>query len=193
MAKIILESGSILSFKGDALICFCDSDLTLKKNNRILQTFFEKTKLNSSQKNVINKSYGQSKEREDNLLKELSAIGFCEIGNAVITKAYDIDVKHFIFVPYIDNDNPNDKLNFVLFHRALRSAFTLANLYGVKSLAVPILRTKIAKKELMDKVISQVFDTKKETTLNEKELTDIIVAISKEFEGQTLEEIFIYR
>lgn len=193
MIKIILESGNILSFRGDALICFCDSDLTLKKNNRILQTFFEKTKINSSQKNVINKSYSQSKEWEDNLLKELSAIGFCEIGNAVITKAYDIVVKHFIFVPYIDNDNSDNKLNFVLFHRALRSAFTLANLYGVKSLAVPVLRTKIPKKELMDKVISQVFDTKKETTLNEKELTDIIVAISKEFEGQTLEEIFIYR
>lgn len=193
MIKIILESGNILSFKGDALICFCDSDLTLKKNNRILQAFAAKTKLNSSQKNVINKSYSQSKEQEDNLLKELSAIGFCEIGNAVITKAYDIDVKHFIFVPYVDNDNPNNKLNFVLFHRALRSAFALANLYGVKSLAVPILRTKIAKKEFMDKVISQVFDTKKETTLNEKELTDIIIAISKEFEGQTLEKIFIYR
>ena len=193
MVKIILESGSILSFKGDALICFCDSDLTLKKNNRILQTLFEKTKLNSSQKNVVNKSYAYSKEQEDNLLKELSAIGFCEIGNAVITKAYDIGVKHFIFVPYIDNEDSNDKLNFVLFHKALRSAFTLANLYGVKSLAVPIIRTKIPKKEFMDKVISQVFDTKKEVTLNEKELTDIIIAISKEFEGQSLEEIFIYR
>lgn len=193
MTKIILESGNILSFKGDALICFCDSDLTLKKNNRILQTFFEKTKLNSSQKNVINKSYSQSKEQEDNLLKELSAIGFCEIGNAVITKAYDIDVKHFIFVPYINNDNPNDKLNFVLFHRALRSAFTLANLYGVKRLAVPILRTKIAKKEFMDKVMSQVFDTTKKEILSEKELTDIIIAISKEFENQSLEEVFIYR
>jgi len=193
MIKIILESGNILSFKCDALICFCDSDLTLKKSNRILQAFFEKTKLNSSQKNVINKSYSQSKEQEDNLLKELSAIGFCEIGNAVITKAYDIDVKHFIFVPYIDNDNPNDKLNFVLFHRAIRSAFTLANLYGVKSLAVPILRTKIAKKEFMDKVMSEVFDIKKQEALSEKELTDIIIAISKEFENQSLEEIFIYR
>lgn len=193
MTKIILESENILSFRGDALICFCDSDLTLKKNNRILQTFFEKTKLNSSQKNVINKSYSQSKEWEDNLLKELSAIGFCEIGNAVITKAYDIDVRHFIFVPYINSDNPNDKLNFVLFHRAIRSAFTLANLYGVKSLAVPILRTKIAKKEFMDKVISQVFDTKSKEVLSEKELTDIIIAISKEFENQSLEEIFIYR
>lgn len=193
MVKIILESGNILSFKGDALICFCDSDLTLKKNNRLLQAFFEKTKSNSSQKNVINKSYAQSKEQEDNLLKELSAIGFCEIGNAVITKAYDINVKHFIFAPYINNDNPDDKLNFVLFHRSLRSAFTLANLYGIKSLAVPILRTKIAKKEFMDKVISQVFDTKKEGLLEEKELTDIIIAISKEFENQSIQEVFIYR
>ncbi|PJC54891.1 MAG: hypothetical protein CO028_00080 [Candidatus Levybacteria bacterium CG_4_9_14_0_2_um_filter_35_21] len=193
MAKIILESGSILFFKGDALICFCDSDLTLKKNNPVLQFFSAKTRVNSSQKNVVNKSYTQSKDQEDNLLKELSAIGFCEIGNAVITKAYDIDVKHFIFAPYIDNDNPDDKLNFVLFHRALRSAFALANLYGVKSLAVPILRTKIVKKEFMDKVISQVFDAKKDITLNEKELTDIIIAISKEFQNQTLEEIFIYR
>ncbi|PIY94721.1 MAG: hypothetical protein COY68_01475 [Candidatus Levybacteria bacterium CG_4_10_14_0_8_um_filter_35_23] len=193
MAKIILESGSILSFKGDALICFCDSDLTLKKNNPVLQFFSAKTRANSSQKNVVNKSYAQSKEQEDNLLRELSAIGFCEIGNAVITKAYDIDVKHFIFAPYINNDDTEDKLNFVLFHRALRSAFALANLYGVKSLAIPVLRIKIPKKEFMDKVISQVFDIKKKDVLNEKELTDIIIAISKEFENKFLEEIFIYR
>lgn len=193
MAKIILESSNILSFKGDALICFCDSDLTLKKYNPILQAFFEKTKSDSSQKNVVNKSYSQSKEQEDNLLKELSSIGFCEMGNAVITKAYDIEVKNFIFIPYLDSDNSENKLNFVLFHHALRAAFTLANLYDVKRLAIPIPRIKVPKKEFMDKIVSGVFELKKKETLGEKELTDIITAVSKEFESQSLQEILIYR
>ena len=65
MAKIVLESGSILSFKGDALICFCDSDLTFKKNNPILQFFSAKTRANSSQKMVVNQSYEKNKEEED--------------------------------------------------------------------------------------------------------------------------------
>jgi len=88
-----------------------------------------KQKSNRSQKLVINRSYAQSKEQEDNLLKELSAIGFCEIGNAVITKAYDIDVKHFIFCSiYINNDDSDDRLNFVFNSPCTTfSAFTLAN------------------------------------------------------------------
>ena len=193
MAKIILESGSILSFKGDALICFCDSDLTFKKNNPILQFFSAKTRANSSQKMVVNQSYEKNKEEEDLLLKELSAIGSCEIGNAVITKAYGLGVKHFIFVPYIDNENPDNRINYVLFHHALRSAFTLANLYDIKRLAIPTLRAKVAKKEFMDKIIDGVFETKKQDLLNEKELTDITVAIIKEFENQSMQEIVIYR
>ena len=193
MAKIILESGSILSFKGDALICFCDSDLTFKKNNPILQFFSAKTRANSSQKMVVNQSYEQNKGQEDTLLKELSAIGSCEIGNAVITKAYGLDVKHFIFVPYIDNENPDNRINYVLFHHALRSAFTLADLYDIKRLAIPTLRAKVAKKEFRYKIIAGVFETKKKDLLNEKELTDITVAIVKEFENQSLEEVVIYR
>jgi len=179
MAKIVLESGSILSFKGDALICFCDSDLTFKKNNPMLQFFSAKTRANSSQKMVVNQSYEQNKEEEDLLLKELSAIGSCKIGNAVITKAYGLNVKNFIFVPYIDNDNQDNRINYVLFHHALRSAFTLANLYGIKRLAIPTLRAKVAKKEFMNKIIAGVFETKKQDLLNEKELTDITVAIVK--------------
>ena len=193
MAKIVLESGSILSFKGDALICFCDSDLTFKKNNPILQFFSAKTRANSSQKMVVNQSYEQNKEEEDLLLKELSAIGSCDIGNAVITKAYGLEVKHFIFVPYIDHDNSDNRINYVLFHHALRSAFTLANLYDIKRLAIPTLRAKVAKKEFMDKIIAGVFETKKQDLLNEKELTDITVAIAKEFENQSMQEIVIYR
>jgi O-acetyl-ADP-ribose deacetylase (regulator of RNase III) len=193
MAKIVLESGSILSFKGDALICFCDSDLTFKKNNPILQFFSAKTRANSSQKMVVNQSYEQNKKEEDTLLKELSAIGSCEIGNAVITKAHGLGVKHFIFVPYIDNESSDNRINYVLFHHALRSAFTLANLYDIKRLAIPTLRAKVAKKEFMDKIIADIFETKKQDLLSEKELTDITAAIVKEFENQSMQEVIIYR
>jgi O-acetyl-ADP-ribose deacetylase (regulator of RNase III) len=193
MAKIILESSNILSFRGDSLICFCDSDLTFKKNNPVLQFFSAKTRANSSQKMVLNRSYEQNKEEENLLLKELSAIGFCEIGNAVITKAYGLDVKHFIFVPYIDHNDSDKRMSYVLFHHALRSAFTLANLYGIERLAIPTLRAKVPKKEFMDKIIAGVFETKKQNLLNEKELTDIMIAIVKEFENQSMQEIVIYR
>lgn len=193
MTKIILESENILSFKGDALICFCDSNLTFKKNNPILQFFSAKTRANSSQKMVVNHSYEQNKEEENLLLKELSAIGSCEIGNAVITKAHGLDVKHFIFVPYVDYDDSDNRINYVLFHHALRSAFTLTNLYDIKRLAIPTLRARVPKKEFMDKIISGVFETKTQNLLNEKEITDITIAISKEFENQSIEEVFIYR
>jgi len=45
----------------------------------------------------------------------------------------------------------------------------------------------------MDKIIDGVFETKKQDLLNEKELTDITVAIIKEFENQSMQEIVIYR
>ena len=193
MTKILIESGNILTFQGDALICFCDSDITYKRNNPILQTFAENTKSNASYKKVINQSYLQNKECEDNLLKELSAIGYCEIGNAVITKSYILNIKHFIFVPYVDHDNSENRLNYILFHQALRSAFTLANLYDIKRLAIPIPKSKFQKKDFMDKIFAEILSTNKGKGLDEKELTDIIIAITKEFVNQSLQEVFIYR
>jgi len=45
----------------------------------------------------------------------------------------------------------------------------------------------------MDKIIAGVFETKRKDLLNEKELTDITVAIAKEFENQSMQEVVIYR
>ncbi len=191
--KITLESGNILSYNGDALICFCDSELTYKKDNLLLQAFADNTKANNTYKKVISQTYSKHKEYEDQLIKELTAIGYCEIGNAVITQPSILNVKHLIFVPFTDHNNPEMKLNYILFHQAMKSALTLASLYGIRKLAIPTLRIRNPKKPFMDKVISDIFEPGKDKNLDEKELMDIMIVISKDFNDPTFEEIVIYR
>lgn len=193
MAKVTIESGNILSFQGDAFVCFCDSELTYKKNNPILQAFDQNTKANNSYQKVVSQLYNKNKECEDSLNKELSSIGYCEIGNAVITKALGLRVKNILFVPYVDQNNPQTTLTHVLFHKALRAAFTLAVVYNAKTLAIPILRKKIPKREFFDKLFSGVFEVKPRKSLTEEETLNITIAIAKEFDNQSLQEVVIYR
>jgi hypothetical protein len=193
MVKTTIASGNILSFQGDALICFCDSDLTYKKNNPILQAFERNTKSNTSYREVVNQSYSQNKEHEDSLIKELSAIGYCEIGNAVITQGLGLRVKSLIFVPYINHNDSQDTFSYVLFHKALRAAFTLATVYKVKTLAIPTLKKKILKREFIDRLFSGIFEMKTHKGLTEEETLNITIAIAKEFDSHTLQEVIIYR
>jgi hypothetical protein len=192
MPKIILERGNISNFEGDAIICYSDTDISYKRNNLILQSL--KYPNQEGYKNIVrSKLFGNEKEDKSKLLKELSAIGHVEIGNAVITKAYDFNVRHFIFVPYIDHDNESNHINSILLHQALRSAFTLATVYDVKRIAVPILRIKIPKKEFLDKIFSDLFEKKSQKILAEDEVLNITTAIAREFTNKSLQEIVTYR
>lgn len=191
MVKITLGNGAISEFEGDAIVSFCDTDISYAKNNPILQLL--KYPNQEGYKNLVkSKLFASEKEGKNKLLKELSAIGYVSIGNAIITKAYDFNVKNFIFIPFIDHDEEGNHITSVLLHQALRSAFTLATLYGLKTLAIPALRIRVPKQELMDRMMS-IFDNKPRKALTDDEIFNIVITISKEFDKQSLEEVIVYR
>lgn len=126
MAEISFKSGNLLDFQGDALICFCNSDLSQKGDNLILR-----------------------ETGNGNLSQELSSIGYCEIGSSIITQSYNSNLKNYIFIPCIDREN-EVRLNTTLLHKALRSAFTLANLYSVNKLAISLEGLRYPREESKD-------------------------------------------
>lgn len=193
MPKITLKSGSITTFIGDSVIVPCDTDLTYKKGNAVIQYFSDVERNNDDYRQVIDSTLSKIRESESNLLKELSSIGYCEIGNAIITKAYLIGVKHFIFMPFFDRDDTENKMNFILFHRALRSAFNLASLYGIKSIAIPLPPVKFPKEEAFIKFVKSLFEIKPKKGLQSEEMMNIIMAVSEEYKNTSLENIAIYR
>lgn len=176
MPKITLQTGDISSFSGDAIIVPSDVAITNKRANRTVEKILEK---------------GGS-----DLLSEASVIGYCEIGNAVRTKGYDLDIQHIIFLPYVDSENPDNTIDITQLHLAFRSAFTLASLYEVKTLAVPLLRFK-RNRSFKDKLLNFEFldllsDHSQHEAFREGEVEDIIMAVSSEFE-QSIQEVVIYK
>jgi len=81
--KISLQNGDIASFEDNAIIVPSDVELTNKRVNSVVQK-------------VLN-------ARNEDLLKELSLIGYCDIGNAVITQGYNLKAKHLIFSTFYLN------------------------------------------------------------------------------------------
>lgn len=172
MPKITLQNGEIANFQGDAIICPSDVDLTNKRSNKWIYSILDKA--------------------GSDLTRELSAIGYCETGNAVITKAYDLKVKHLIFLPILYQDDKEHKLNFVLFHKALRSAFNLAILYDIKTLAIPLLSLRFSKEDFFNKLVKSLFEIKPKKGLTNEEIMNIIIAVSGEYKNTSLETITIY-
>lgn len=192
MPQILLETDSIGNFKGDGIFCYCDVDLSKNKNNQLLQIL--KYPNQEGYKNTIkSKILNSNKNSKSDLLKELSAIGEIQIGNAVITKAYELNAKYFIFIPYMDSEDINNHITSVSLHQALRSAFSLASLYNLSRVAVPILKIKIPKKDTFEKLLSLLWETKSPKTMTEDEILNIIIAISKEFSNSSLKEVVIYK
>lgn len=142
-----------MAFEGDGIVVPCDVDLTYSKSNEIIREI--------------------SAKAGPKLSEELAAIGFCELGHAVITQAYGLPVKKLIFLPYIDRNN-SERIDFILFHQAVRSALSLASLYGLKTLAIPVL--------------SNILPNSK----NEHEVEDIIEGITKTFVSPSLKELSLF-
>lgn len=193
MPKITIAKGNITNFSGDAIVVPCDSDLTYKKGNAVIQYFSDVERNNDDYRQVIDSTLSKIKESESNLLKELSAIGYCELGNAVITKAYLFGAKNFIFMPFFDHNDQENKMNFVLLHQALRSAFNLATIYGIKTLAIPLPSPKFPKEEAFIKFVKSLFEVKPKKRLQSEEMMNIIMAVSEEYKNTSLENITIYR
>lgn len=126
----------------NALICFSSTDLTYKE-----PTGFTRKLL---------KSVG------NDLVLELSSIGYIDLGNAIITNGYSSKYSKLIFIPYFDENNRKSKLTNILMHKALRNAFNLASLYKVRTLTFPQ-------------------SLPQEIKFNNEEFTEVLSTISKDF------------
>lgn len=193
MPKIILGSGDITQFKGDAAVIPCDADLNYKKNNRILQYLAYGSDTLLRYKKLSREEAEKRKKCEKYLLQELSAIGRVELGHAVITQSYGLGVKHFIFFPYEDNENPDEILDSITLHQATRAAFALAALYKLETLAIPVIKKRFRKRDKANDFLMSFLPSKTPKTLTDEDVMNIFVVVSKEFENTSLKEITLYR
>lgn len=172
MPKISFREGGISDFEGDAIVVPCDTDLSYSKANEAIRS-------------VLTKG-------GPDLLQEVSAIGFCEIGHAVITKGYNLNAKHIIFLAYTDQGKGESWLNFVLLHQALKNAFNLAVLYGATTLAIDLAPLQVRKSRPLRKLLSKVLGSEPPKGLTIDEVVDVVKGVSGGYK-ETLKEIVIYR
>lgn len=168
---IHIATGDIADFEGDIIVVPCSSELTYKKFGIV--------------QNILDKG-GQ------NLVKELSAIGWCEIGNVAITKGYKLQAKNIIWMPIYDNTE-DASTNYIGLHQSLRNAFILAELYEAKSVAIANITLPKNKRNFFERLWNQLLDNNKSHNLNESEIEATIIAISKDFGNTTIKEIFLYK
>ena len=178
MPEIIIKRGDVVSSGSDAIIIPSDVELTNKKANKIIEAVLE--------------------TGNEDLIKEISSIGYCEMGNAVITQGYNLKSKHLIFLPYCDSNNEKEQIDFILLHKALRSAFNLASLYKISTIAIPIFRFKVAKLNFIEKILNlklfrSLLELGENDGLKEGEVEDIIISVSSEFNDSSIKEVCIYK
>lgn len=101
-----------------AKIIFSDVDLTNKN-------------INDSMRRILDSGLTP-------LAQELTSIGFCELGHAIITKGDSKGIAHNIFVPIVNSKNPQEKMGLALFHQAVRAALTLAKIYSVRDIVAEL-------------------------------------------------------
>lgn len=191
--KLVVEKGSILNFRGDGLICFCDSDLSRKNGNPLLQILEGFSSEKGYRETVYKKLSGKENDGKKNLLVELSSIGRISIGNAAIVNSYDVLlVDKIIFIPQVDTEN-NLQIKSVQLHKAIRAAFNLASLHNLSNVAIPLTKFKFKKDDVMSKISKLVTETRHSKAINEEDLMEIIISISKEFDNSNLKEITVYR
>lgn len=174
MINITQQTGSITDFTGDGIVIPCDVDLTFRKSNDIIRNVYS---------NAGNK-----------LWEELAAVGYCEIGHVVITKGYNLKVKNLIFLPYTDQEVVSHRVNYLLLHQAIRSALSLASLYGLQTLAIPLTINLLPKrrKNALKTVISKVLGERTESP-DTNEVENIIEGIVKGFVSESLKEVCLFK
>ncbi len=170
--QIQISTEDITNFEGDVIVLPCDCELTYKKVGSIQQ--------------VLDKG-GQ------NLVKELTAIAYCQIGSAVIVKGYELPVRNVIFMPIYDHTEDSGT-NYLDLHQSLRNAFILAELYGAKSIAFASIRLPRKKKDFFKSLLNKVISDENESEpLDTSGTEDIIISISKDFKKSTIKKISIYK
>lgn len=171
--NIIFSKGNVLEFKGDAIICPGCTELT----------YIVRLGLLKSISNIAG----------ENLLKELCTMSNCNIGNVVITKGYNLQVKNIIHVPYIDRSG-TEIITFTELHEAIRNAFDLAVLYGLKKIAIvpfPLKPTEIPVKNNSKKWLEWIGYQRPHVELNSKESVDIITGLFSGYKNK-IDELTVY-
>lgn len=162
---------SPVDFAGDGIVVPCDVDLTFRKANDVVRDVYV---------NAGNK-----------LWEELADVAYAEIGHVVMTQGYNLKAKNLIFLPYTDREDKSRRMNYIFLHQAVRSALSLASLYGLRTLAIPVIPNLLSKRRnLINKVVSRVFGTEDEDQNTEAE--NIIEGIAKSFESKSLKEVFLF-
>lgn len=185
----IATSGDITDFKGDVIIIPCDSELSYTKTfapNPDYRLFKHESK-KSLVKNILEKA-------GKDLVKEVTTIGYCEVGYAVITQGYELKAKNVIFMPIADHNNEESRINYVGLHQSLKSAFTLADLYKAKSVAIAGIHIPGKRQELVKSLWNKFLsDDDQIKALSGDEIEDIIITTSKNIEKNSIKELFIYK
>jgi hypothetical protein len=117
------------------------------------------------------------------LPQELSSIGFCELGHAIITRGSTKETSHTIFIPVIDSQNPENRMSLPFLHQAIRSALTLAKIYEVKGIVVELPSWK--EEKTIYNIKSWGVSLKKMTKppINRDNVKSVINSVSKEYPG----------
>lgn len=187
--NIQIATGRITDFEGDIIICPCDSELTYTKvfsPNSNYPLFRHESK-NGLVKQILEKA---GKE----LVRELTAIGFCEMGYAAITKGYELKARNVIFMPISDHNNKEVRINYVGLHQSLRTAFTLADLYEAKSVAIAGIHIPSKGRNFFVSLWNKYLGDNSETkSLGDDEIEDIIISTSKNLEKSSIKELVIYK
>lgn len=172
--RVAFPNESLIDCRSDALVCPCDVEIT-RSSTATARAVFAKA--------------------GPDLLKESLAIGYCEIGNAVITKGYGLSSKHVIFLPVVNTDDTGEKINRLTLHQALRSVLTLANAYSVGTLAIPVITLNHKRAKTLFKKLVGMFagnDDDAGPDESQKEFTDILTSVSSEFSNTPIKEIVVY-
>lgn len=171
--NIRISTNDITDFDGDVIIVPCDSDLTYRKTG-ILPRILEKA--------------------GNDLMRELTVIGYCEIGYAVIVQGYELKTRHVVFMPVIDHNNEQVRINYVGLHQSLRAAFELASLYKSRSVAVAGIHIPSKRKNFFLSLWDRYFGDNGETkNLSDSEIEDIVISTSKNLESSSIKELLIYK
>lgn len=171
--NIKIATGDIIDFEGETIIIPCSSDLTSKRIG-IVPKILEKG--------------------GNDLIRELTARGYCEVGYAVIVQGYGLKAKHLIFMPISDHNNEDSRVNFVGLHQSIRAAFTLADLYKAKSVAIAGIHISSKRRNFFVSLWDKYFgDNGEAKTLSSDEIEDIIISTSKNLENSTIKELVLYK
>lgn len=187
--NIQISTGDITSFDGDVIIIPCDSELTYTKafspNSRY--PLFK----HESEKSLVKQIFEKSGKE---LIREVTTIGFCEIGYAVTVQAYELKAKRLIFMPVADHNNEEVRVNYIGVHQSLRAAFTLADLYKAKSVAVAGIHIPSKRKNFFMSLWNKLLNDGSEIKpLGDDEVEDIVISTSKNLENSSIKELVIYK